>query len=402
MSKKKYILLVSVLAVSCVRAQDLHFAGCDHDHGKTVPYIGVHTDFRIHGDWIYDATHQADEGANLKTHSHTELEISPAENWFIRAQLKLEQKHSHDHSGHDEHEDDDHEEAHDDHDGDQDDHGGGRSYGYFDDHVLIFEELMLVYAPGSWEFFGGKFNPVSGLDQHVLPGTYGYEIFEEYSVLGRIGAGASYAYSTETLGTHRLEGSGFFRDTTVLNQTLINGSDEPDSKDDGGIANTHDFSSWSVSLSGDDLLYAAVGDTIHELDYVLAYVRQDAGYGAEADEHADEERGVIGGVYTVTLSEDLQVRGVGEYKHIVHSHTHRNDDLSIGTAGLGVTFHGWDLGGSHSVLDSNSESDGHHSQISLGYVWDNGLGVHGGWKSLQEGDEAQKSLGLMISYHGYF
>jgi hypothetical protein len=182
---------------------------------------------------------------------------------------------------------------------------------------------------------------------------------------------------------------------------LINGTDEPDKREDGGIANTHDFSSWSVSLLGDQLLYAALGDTIHELDYVLAYVRQDAGYGMDSD-HADEERGVLGGVYTVTLSEDTQIRGVGEYKEIQNSHTHRGEDLRISTAGLGLYSHGWELGGSVSNLDSNEEEDGHHAQASLGYVWTSGLGVHGAWKSVEEEGETKKSIGLTVSYHGVF
>ena len=380
MTKHIWVLLSGVM-VSHASAQGLHFVGCDHDHGKAAPYMDVHTDVRIYSDWIYDS--DGDERVNLKAHAHFDFEFSPVEEWFIRSRMKLEQRHLHDHAAHEE-------------------IRISRDR-YFDDHVLVFEEVMLVYAPGSWEFFAGKFNPVSGLDQHVVPGAYGYEIEEPYSVLGRIGAGASYQFETDGFGSHRLQASGFSRDTTPLNQTLINGNgDEPDDKEDGGIANTHDFSSWAVSLSGDDLFYAAVGDTIHEVDYVLAYVRQAAGYGAEADEHAAEERGVIGGVYTVTLFEALQVRGVGEYKHIRNHHTHRDEDLGVGTVGLGIYCHGWELGGSHSVLNSNEETDGHHSQVSLGYVWGSGLGVHGGWKSVEEEGEEQKSLGVTISYHGYF
>jgi hypothetical protein len=359
-------------------AQELCEQG--HVHEKTAPFWSVQTDVRVYGEQVYSADDPGEEIFNLKTHTHINLEFSPVENWFVRSKLKLEQKHSHDHGG-----------------------GGPGPDGkgtYFENHLLMIEELKLVYAPGPWEVFAGKFNPVAGLDQHDIPGWYGYEIEEEYSILGRLGAGAAYTFQTETFGSHRLEASGFFRDTTVLNQTLLNSAGEPDSKEEGGIANTHDFSSWAVSLSGDPL-YTLVGDTVHQFRYVLAFARQDAGYGAEAD-HDDEERVVAGGVYTLTLSEDLQLKEVGEYKNIRNNHTHGDEDLRISTAGAELAWRGWELGGSYSLLDSTEEPDGEHIQASLGYVWPNGLGVHGGWKLVEEEDEQKKSIGFMVSYHGHF
>lgn len=351
-----------------------------HHHEQTAPYVTVHTDVRIYGDQVYEADESGEEIFDLKTHTHADIEISPIDNLFIRGLLKLEEKHSHDHGG-----------------------GGAPPDGkdiYFENHILMMEELKLVYAPGAWELFGGKFNPTVGLDQHDIPGWYGYEIEEEYSILGRLGAGLAYTFETVNFGAHRVEVSGFCRDTTVLNQTLIHGNDEPDSKKDGGIANTHDFSSWAVSLSGEPL-YAALGDTIHELRYVLAFARQDAGYGAEPD-HDNEERGVVGGVYSVTLTEDLQLKGVGEYKNIRNHHTHGDDDLRIGTGGLGLSWQGWELGSSYSVLDHTEEPAGEHIQASLGYVWPCGLGLSGGWKLQEEEGKQKKSIGLMVSYHGHF
>jgi hypothetical protein len=357
------------------------FAEEHHHHDEqTVPYLTVHTDVRVYAEQVYEADESGEEIFDLKTHAHADIEFSPIENLFIRSSLKLEEKHSHDHGG-----------------------GGAAPDGkdvYFENHVLMIEELKLVYAPGRWDVFGGKFNPVVGLDQHDIPGWYGYEVEEEYSILGRMGAGAAYTFETANLGDHRLEMSGFCRDTTALNQTLINSGEEPDSRSDGGVANTHDFSSWAVSLSGEPL-YAALGDTVHQLRYVLAYARQDAGYGAEADRE-DEERGVIGGVYTATLTETLQLKGVGEFKNIRNYHTHGDDDLRISTAGLGLSWLGWEFGGSYSALDHTGEPDGEHIQASLGYVWSSGFGVSSGWKLSDEEGEQKKSVGLMVSYHGHF
>lgn len=357
-----------------------HICGVDHDHAKAPPYLSANTDVRVYAEKIYEADDPGEEIFNLKTHTHVDLEFSPVENLFVRSSLKLEQKHAHDHGG-----------------------GGPPPDGkdtYFENHLLMIEELKLVYAPGAWEVFGGKFNPVTGLNQHDIPGWYGYEIEEEYSILGRLGAGAAYTVETQQFGSHRLEASGFCRDTTFLNQTLMNSAGEPDSRSDGGVANTHDFSSWAVSLSGEPL-YTALGDTLHQFRYVLAYARQDAGYGADPD-HEDEERWVAGGVYAVTLTEDLQLKGVGEYKHIRNNHTHGDDDLRISTAGLSLSWQRWEMGGSYSILDSTGEPDGEHIQASLGYVWPCGLGISGGWKLQEEEGEQQKSIGLMVSYHGHF
>ncbi|HKL23040.1 MAG TPA: hypothetical protein VJ904_14635 [Tichowtungia sp.] len=357
-----------------------HVCEQGHVHEKNAPYLAVHTDARLYGEQVYSADDPEEEIFNLKTHTHINLEFSPVESLFIRSKLKLEQKHSHNHGG-----------------------GGPGPDGkdtYFENHLLMIEELKLVYAPGPWEVFAGKFNPVAGLDQHDIPGWYGYEIEEEYSILGRLGAGAAYTFETETLGSHRLETSGFFRDTTVLNQTLFNSAGEPDSKSDGGVANTHDFTSWAVSLSGDPL-YTLVGDTAHQFSYVIACARQNEGAGSDPD-HDDEERVVAGGIYTVTLTENLALKGVGEYKDIRNHHTHGDNDLRISTAGAELSWRGWELGGSYSVLDHTEEPDGENIQASLGYVFPNGLGVHGGWKLMEEEDEQKKSIGFMVSYHGHF
>jgi hypothetical protein len=379
----KWMISLGWIAPALAIAQDVHCGACEHGHvhEQSAPYLSVHTDVRVYGEQVYEAEEKAEEIFELKTHTHVDIEASPVEDFFVRSSLKLEKKHSHDHGG-----------------------GGPGPDGkdtYFEDHVLMLEELVLVYAPGPWEVFGGKFNPVSGLDQHEIPGWYGYEIEEEHSILGRLGIGAAYTFETESFGRHRLEASGFCRDTTVLNQTLLNSGEEPDSKKDGGVANTHDFSSFSVSLAGEGLLYTMVGDTIHELDYVLAYARQNEGYGSDPD-HNDEERVVVGGVYTVTLTEDLQIKGVGEYKDIRNNHTHDDDDLRISTAGANLSWRGWELGGSYSVLDHTEEPDGEHIQASLGYTWPCGLGISGGWKLVEEEDEQKKSVGLMVSYHGSF
>jgi hypothetical protein len=377
--RRLIVVLLVWGAGTAVMSQECSIPG--HVHAETAPYLSVHTDVRVHADKIYKADDANEEIFNLKTHTHADIEFSPVEDFFVRSSLKLEQKHSHDHGG-----------------------GGPGPDGkdtYFENHILMIEELKLVYAPGPWEVFGGKFNPVTGLNQHDIPGYYGYEIEEEYSILGRLGAGSAYTLETDESSKHRFEVSGFCRDTTVLNQGIINSSGEPDSQADGGVANTYDFSSWAASLSG-DLLYFAAGDTIHDLDYVLAYARQDAGYGADAD-HDDEDRAVIGGVYTATLTENLQFKGIGEFKNIRNSHTHRGEDLRISTAGAGLSWLGWELGGSYSFLDSNaSEPDGEHIQASLGYVWTCGVGVHGGWKLVEEEGGQQKSIGLMVSYHGHF
>ncbi|MBM4153078.1 MAG: hypothetical protein FJ220_06120, partial [Kiritimatiellaceae bacterium] len=256
-----------------------------HVHEKTAPYISAHTDVRIHADQVYDADHEEDEIFNLSTHSHTDLEFSPLEDLFVRSSLKLEQKHSHSHDGGAAHESD------------------GKDK-YFDDHILLIEQLKLVYTPDQWELFAGKFNPTAGLNQHDIPGYYGYAIEEEYSILGRIGAGSAYTFETLSMGDHKLEASGFFRDTTVLSEGIMNDSDEPHDLNDGGLANTEDFSSGAISLSG-DIFYFPIGDTIHEIDYVAALAHQNAGHGAEAG-HDDEDRAVLAGIYKAALTTDLR------------------------------------------------------------------------------------------------
>jgi hypothetical protein len=377
---KKTGILFLVCAPTLVLAQEQCALG--HVHEKSAPFLTVHTDMRIYAEQVYDASDPDEEIFALKTHSHMNIEFSPVENLFVRSSLKLEKQHSHDHG--------EHAEDHDDPAEDQ----------YFEDHSLILEELTLVYAPRNLEMFGGKFNPTTSLDQHDIPGWYGYAVEEAYSILGRIGAGVAYTVDTEMFGSHRLEISSFFRDTTPLNQSILHGNNEPDSKNEGGIANTQDFSSWAISLAGEPL-YKAIGDTIHELRYVLAYARQDAGYGADSY-HKNEDRFVMGGVYTVTFSENLQLKSVLEFKDFRNYQTHADNDLHMSTVGMSLFWKGWELGGSYSKLDHSDEPDGELIQASLGYLWASGLGISGGWKLENSGEEKTKSAGLMVSYHTHF
>lgn len=393
-------------------------AGCGTSHDVSertdFPFVTTHVDGKMHGDRIYDSTDSGNEIDWLRLHLHGDFGLR-LNSWLrLETRIKIEEAHSHggcgseDDHGQVHHEDGDDHEEDDDHGDDHADehhHHAGHQHGYdgenryFQDHVAVIEELKTVFSLGPGELFAGKFNPRTGLDMHAFPGQYGYNVPEEYSILERIGVGGRLFLPTDILGTLALELSTFFADTTFLNEGVGEDRQVPHARSDGGLANTESFESFAASLSGAGW-YTAVGDTIHALDWTVGAAWQDGGENSEHGGCADEARWSLGAIYEIVWKSDLSTRLVGEYMQADNFAGSAGDDAGFMTFGAGVYYRGWQVGGTCTAIDHEAGmEDGGFMQVTVGYAWDNGVGLHVGWREDNREEERNRSIGFTLSYH---
>ena len=378
----KFKLLFAILLCAFISSKFAIAADDDHDHDHAAhsdqPFYG-HAGIRIHFDHINDAGEGDEEVNETYTHSHFELGSSLTEGLNLDTNIKVEgEPGGHSHGG-----------VRRTHDGES---------RFFEDHPVIVESLTLTYSHEDLSLYLGKFNPKVGLDYHSFPGLYSYSMVEEYKIAERIGVGFRYAASLNDFGTHKIEVSSFFADTTFLSDSIIDQRGHT-SKADGGLANTEDFSSYAVSIGGKDF-YSLDNNIAERIFYKLGYAHQEAGIGNEED----EVRYSASLGYKENFSEGISKTLIFEYMDIEHYSGEEAHDRSYFTSSLGLKFYPWSFATTYTFVDNDApeEPDENHDgkilQISVGYTLANSVTLSFGFKRADEENEVNERFGLGLRY----
>lgn len=231
----KNIIRILVLLIGFALPIDSLSKGHEHDdhdhssHGGGDGGFYIHSGIRIHLDKTLDAAEENEQVDEASTHSHFEIGYNFNESLAIISDIKIEGG-DHGHS-----------------------HGESESETpkdkFFEEHKSIINKLYVNLKTEKFDIYAGKFSPVVGFDFHKFPGAYGYQEVEGYALLQKIGFGTKLESDFGDAGTHTINASTFFADTTSLSHSRIN-NDGKLRKADGGVSNTEDFSSYSVSLGG--------------------------------------------------------------------------------------------------------------------------------------------------------
>ena len=381
-----------------------------HNHNSSAEggmFFYGHLDTYIHVDSILKAD-DADEKINeVYSHSHVELGFVVNNSFSIKSSLKLEGHSSvgHDHD-HDEEHDDDHDEEHDDdHDDHGDEDGATKKNRFFDDHPLIVEQLTLNYQTGDTSFYVGKFNPVVGIDYHAAPGIWTYQTLEGYAIRERIGAGVAYQSKLGDYGTHKIDISTFFADTTPLSSSMLYGRNQL-KKDDGGVSNTESLESYSISIGGREF-YSLEVDFIEDLSYRVGFANQASGAGNDTDE--TRFSAMIG--YNPKFTQTFSASSFVEYMDIQNLAGEDDHNRAYLTLAGGLYFGPWNTALSYTSISNSSDSleenhDGYSFELSAGYTIQSGpldgLGFKLGWKTEEKDDEKRDTAGLFINYSMMF
>ena len=385
----KTFLVGSILAIglSSTANAAVHHGHCSSHNNEDKLFYG-HAEVILHLDSITDAKDSDGEINETYMHSHFDFGFHLGRGFSINSTLKLDghphaNGHGHEHGG--EHADDDR---------------------FFDDHPLFIEQLTLNYDSDNYAAYIGKFNPNVTFDYHSFPGIYGYQIAEEYAIRERIGIGGAIKHNAGDYGNHRLDVSTFFADTTFLSDSVLRDRGHT-SKEDGGIANTEDFSSLAVSLGGSDF-YSLNNNFVEGLSYRASYVKQKEGVDGEEA----EQRYSISLGYQEQINENLAVRVISEYVDIDHLGGEKKHDRAYTTTALRFDYKNWNLGTSYTDINNTVREDdhGHHHgddhsgedgdifQISVGYTFDMGLGLDLGYQKSDQEAEVTERLGASVRY----
>lgn len=264
---------------------------------------------------------------------------------------------------------------------------------FLDNEGVYIQELKLNYNKGPYAFFVGKFNPGFGIAWDYGRGIWSEEFAEDYQIIEKLGVGGSYTLKTEKAGEHKLTASTFFTDTTGLSESVITGRGNVD-KDDGGAANTEDFSSFVISLEGDGVA------GVKNLYYQLAFRHLAQG---DADAEGDDEQGVAATLgYVFPVVDNVEMDALLEYANIHHFDAGMEDREYLSGSLVTRFFENWNVtvGYTKRNVEPEGEVDinDHLLQATGGYDFGNGLTLDAGWLGTEESDVDTNIIGALARY----
>lgn len=264
---------------------------------------------------------------------------------------------------------------------------------FFDNEGIFIEEIKFNYENGPVAVFAGKFNPGFGVAWDAASGIWGVDFAEDYEITEKIGLSASYTFEGGKAGTHTITGNTFFADTTFLSGSAVTGRGNLD-KSDGGVSNTEDFSSFVVSLEGENLA------GIENLYYKLGYRHQDEG---DVSTGGDDETGYVitlGHVFPITNR--VEVDALVEFSDIKNFEAGTDDNQYFTTSLTTTIDDSWNVSTSYTSRDisgaGGADVNDYLLQISGGYDFGQGTTADIGWRNSKEDGININIIGGLITH----
>jgi hypothetical protein len=265
--------------------------------------------------------------------------------------------------------------------------GPGTFRGY-DALGLYAETLYLQADVGANGIKAGKIDPSFGHAWSDTPGVFGSKLAETYQLTEMWGVGGWHRFETAGAGTYTLAANIFYADTTFLSESLF-AHRGPNTIAAGGPANTGRPDSFSITLDGADI------PALEGFSYNLGFRHLAAGSGDAADENGfvagfEQEAGVF---------DDAKLNVIGEFVYLSHAWS-SPDDATYSTAGLKLSKGPWhgELSGTlqNTQFAAGGSQNDYIAQVSVGYVFQNGLDVSLGYGSGRNGDATTNLIGLQL------
>lgn len=263
---------------------------------------------------------------------------------------------------------------------------------FIEDQGLFVQQIYASYRGKGFGLKAGKFNPAFGVAWDKAPGIYGVDFAEDYELTERVGFGGDVTFGSEETGEHTLSAATFFADTSFLSQSFLNSRGET-RRGSGGLSNTEDFSSFSVSLDSESV--PALGG----IGYTLGIAQQDGGVGTREDETS----------YVAGLFGSFEVADGIVLEPIVEYVFQDNDagtvaDQDYFTLGNAVLMGPWNVSLSYTARNTDANVAGTPDvndelfQASAGYAFENGVTADLGYRFSEETAVDTHILGVLFTY----
>lgn len=267
----------------------------------------------------------------------------------------------------------------------------------FGNEGVYVEEIFMYWQDGTYGIKAGKFDPRFGVAWEKAPGIYGDELPEDYEITEMAGFEGHYTLDGGVSGEHTISAATFFADTSFLSESTVTKRGRLD-VNDGGLANTENFSSYSATLNtanpaGQDGLGLHLGYRYLAAGKADAGREGEAGYGIGLSQSLD---------FSERVSADLLGEWVG-----LRNAEGTQDDLDYWTAAATVTVDTrWHVGISATFKDRSAAGGAdirdHLYNLAGGYDFDNGITVDLGYKHMREDGNDTRGVGVLVAYEYAF
>jgi hypothetical protein len=262
---------------------------------------------------------------------------------------------------------------------------------YFKDVGFFIEDLFLRYETGQFAFLGGKANPGFGIARYKAPGIYGNDLVKDYQFAERIVLSASAGFDAGNWGNHNFTLVTFFLDRSPLQNTFLSKFRGTLVREDGGVSNTEDFSSYNIILEGG---FPAAPDLL----YHLAYIHQANEAGA-----LEDETGFVAGITTkFDLGNSVALTPLFEYARIEDPGGTRDTNRDYWTGSMLTEWRAWNLALAYTRRTERATYaatiNDYQAQATIGYAFDSGITAHSGWKRLRESSAITDRIGFLFTY----
>jgi hypothetical protein len=265
---------------------------------------------------------------------------------------------------------------------------------FFDQEGIFIENVKLNYQDGAIHAFAGKFNPDFGKAWDWGRGIWSEDFAEDYEVTQKIGFGGAYTLDMADAGSHTFTASTFYNDTTILSESIITRIDRV-RQADGGAGNTQDFSSYVLSLAGEEIA------EVEGLSYQVA-VRHLAGADNSTTGTNDEDGFTAGFGYVFPVSENVEMDALVEFADIKNFEGSAEDKQFIYANLITRIDENWNVtaGYTQRKTEAAGAADVNDDllQLSGGYDFGNGFTLETGIRSSEEANEDKNIIGGLARY----
>lgn len=281
----------------------------------------------------------------------------------------------------------------------------------FEDEGAFIEELYVNIEHDWVRLYGGKFNPPFGTAWDRLSELFQRGFAEDYERTEALGIGGAATLETLSLGIHTFGATLFHADNSFLSNSAFArprfGDEDTDRvkrtrRRHGGPSNTHDFSSYTFTLDGDQF------PMLEGLNYHLGYSRL-----AKGVTEMRAEKGYVGGLqWAIDLGHEMTLTPLAELAYFRHFGG-GTDHATYVTTALQLDWCEWSLVAARTGRHVDEPGDGSGTfgrdytdtlySLLLGYTFDFGLTAQVAWKREKaQSEPITHALGARVSYELHF